>query len=70
LLAADVTIPPRKGNVFHPFTTDEYGTDTIRAQSGQLKPSFNKSGRMLGFARKQRRPLRTNGEHSEAASWL
>jgi hypothetical protein len=29
LLAADVAIPPRKGNVFRPFTTDEYGMDTM-----------------------------------------
>ncbi|MCK1741685.1 hypothetical protein IVA80_12585 [Bradyrhizobium sp. 139] len=29
LLAADVAIPPPKGNVFPPFTMDQYGTDTI-----------------------------------------
>jgi hypothetical protein len=28
---ADVAAGPSKGNVFHPFTTDEYGIDTMRA---------------------------------------
>jgi hypothetical protein len=28
---ADVAVAPSKGNVFHPFTTDEYGVDTMCA---------------------------------------
>jgi len=38
--AADVAIPPRKGNVFRPFTTDEYGMDTIRTPIRTIETIF------------------------------
>jgi hypothetical protein len=42
--AADVAAPPPKGNhargVFRPFTTDEYGLVTIRAEIPTIETIF------------------------------
>jgi len=42
--AADVAARPPKGNrsagVFHPFTTDHYGVDTMLAQIGSIETFF------------------------------
>jgi hypothetical protein len=42
--AADVAARPPKGNhgqgVFHPFTTDEYGMDTMCAQIPTIETIF------------------------------
>jgi hypothetical protein len=40
LLAADVAIPSPKGNVFPPFTTDDYWTDTIRTRIRTIETFF------------------------------